>query len=119
MFIRGGIDSTVVRPICQNDVDAETSQCALSIQVSPNYKDYKSKFSKITWFDVTFFLKTNSLGNGSPWASYDAWRVGDSKLDWFGAQAGQGTYMGITAFGTPLGWTTNNPANPAYQPLNK
>jgi hypothetical protein len=57
MFIRGGIDSTVVRPICQNDVDAETSQCALSIQVSPNYKDYKSKFSKITWFDVTFFSK--------------------------------------------------------------
>jgi alpha-amylase len=49
----------------------------------------------------------------------DAWRVGDTKLDWLGAQAGQGTYMGSPAFGTPLVWTTNNPAKPEYQPLNK
>jgi hypothetical protein len=33
MFIRGGIDETVVRPICQGDQDAETSECAISIQV--------------------------------------------------------------------------------------
>nr|CAH0099287.1 unnamed protein product [Daphnia galeata] len=87
MFIRGGIDATLIRPICLNDVDADTSQCSLSIE-------------------------TNSLGIGTPWASYVAWRVGDSKLDWFGAQAGQGAYMGITPFGTPFAWTTNNPAKP-------
>jgi alpha-amylase len=65
------------------------------------------------------FSKTNSLGVGAAWAGYDAWRVGDTKLDWFGAQAGQGNYMGNPAFGTPLALTTNNPAKPEYQPLNK
>ncbi|XP_046656473.1 uncharacterized protein LOC124349713 isoform X3 [Daphnia pulicaria] len=94
LFIRGGIDSTIVRPVCQDDLDAETSECAVSVQM-------------------------NSLGVGTPWVGYDAWRVGDTKLDWFGAQAGQGTYMGSPAFGTPLVWTTNNPAKPEYQPLNK
>ncbi|EFX66440.1 hypothetical protein DAPPUDRAFT_229423 [Daphnia pulex] len=94
LFIRGGIDQNIVRPICQDDQDAESSTCAISIQ-------------------------TNSLGNGVPWAKYDAWRVGDTKLDWFGAQPGQGTYMGTTAFGTPLAWTTSNSAKPEYQPLNK
>jgi alpha-amylase len=54
----------------------------------------------------------NSLGTGTPWASYDAWRVGDTKLDWFGTQAGQGTYLGSSAFGTPLAWTTSNSTLP-------
>jgi hypothetical protein len=36
MFIRGGIDDTIVRPICQDDVNAETSACAVSIQVKTN-----------------------------------------------------------------------------------
>ncbi len=44
MFIRGGIDATLIRPICLDDVDAETSQCSLSIEVSPTKKDYKNKF---------------------------------------------------------------------------
>jgi alpha-amylase len=61
----------------------------------------------------------NSLGVGTPWVGYDAWRVGDTKLDWLGAQAGQGTYMGSPAFGTPLVWTANNSAKPEYQELNK
>jgi alpha-amylase len=59
------------------------------------------------------------LGVGAPWESYDAWRIGDTKLDWFGAQAGQGTYMDSSAFGTPLAWTTSNSILPEYQELNK
>ncbi|XP_046656436.1 uncharacterized protein LOC124349688 [Daphnia pulicaria] len=94
MFIRGGIDDKVVRPVCMDDQDAGSSNCSVSIQV-------------------------NSLGFGAPWESYDAWRIGDTKLDWFGAQAGQGTYMGSSAFGTPLAWTTSNSILPEYQELNK
>ncbi|XP_046634592.1 alpha-amylase-like isoform X2 [Daphnia pulicaria] len=93
MFIRGGIDNTV-RPICQDDVNAETSDCAISIEV-------------------------NSLGVGTHWAKYDAWRVGDTKLDWFGAQVGQGTYNGLPAYGTPLAWTTNKPDQIQHHPLNE
>ncbi len=63
--------------------------------------------------------QTNSLGIGAHWEKYDAWRVGDTKLDWFGPQPGQGTYMGSTAFGTPLAWTTDNQAKSGYHPLNK
>jgi hypothetical protein len=39
MFIRGGIDNTV-RPICQDDVNAETSDCAISIEVRYSTFDY-------------------------------------------------------------------------------
>ncbi|EFX83653.1 hypothetical protein DAPPUDRAFT_100284 [Daphnia pulex] len=53
MFIRGGIDDKVVRPVCMNNQDAESSICSVSLQ------------------------------------------------------AGQGTYMDSSAFGTPLAWTTN------------
>ncbi len=63
--------------------------------------------------------KTNSLGTGTSWQKYDAWRIGDTKLDWYGAQKGQGTYNGALAQGTPMAWTTDNPAAPEYQPLNK
>ncbi len=64
-------------------------------------------------------FQTNSLGVGAHWAKYDAWRVGDTKLDWFGAQPGQGTYNDATAYGTPLAWTTSNQAISGYHPLNK
>nr|CAH0104526.1 unnamed protein product [Daphnia galeata] len=91
MFIRGGIDDKVFRPLCMN---AETSECSISIQV-------------------------NSLGTGTPWTSYDAWRNGDTKLEWFGTQAGLGTYLGSSAFGTPLAWTKSNSTLPEYQKLTK
>jgi alpha-amylase len=59
------------------------------------------------------------LGNGTSWEKYDAWRIGDTKLDWYGAQKGQGTYMGTSASGTPMALTTNVKGKPEYQELNK
>nr|QJE50400.1 alpha amylase-related protein [Diaphanosoma celebensis] len=91
MFIRGGIDD-LVRPGCTQD--AATSNCAIPIAV-------------------------RSLGATSHYDKYNAWSVGDSKLDWYGAQPGQGSYMGQAASGTPLAWTTNAPSNAGYQALNK
>lgn len=92
LFIRGGIDQ-IIRPGCEIE-DAETSPCAISISV-------------------------NSLGSGDPYLSYNAYRLNDTKLDWYGAQVNQGTYLGKPASGTPMAWTTNVPTAPEYQPLNK
>lgn len=62
--------------------------------------------------------QTNSLGTGTSWAGYDGWRLGDTKLDWFGPETGQGAYGGITPQGTPVAWTSATATNPSYQPLN-
>ena len=75
--------------------------------------------SMLKFFFLISFDQVNSLGIGTPWAGYNAWRVGDTKLDWFGAQKGQESFNGNPASGTPMAWTTNNPAKPEYQPLNK
>lgn len=61
---------------------------------------------------------THSLGTISHYEAYNSWRVGDTRLDWMGAQVGQGTYNGQVPSGTPLAWTSNNPLSPAYQELN-
>ncbi|KAK8732749.1 hypothetical protein OTU49_006906 [Cherax quadricarinatus] len=90
LFIRGGIDGSQ-RPGCTQD--AETDPCAI---------------------DIT----TNSLGTSSHYDKYNSWREGDTRLDWMGAQSGQGTYGGEEASGTPLVWTSSNPSNPGYQELN-
>ena len=45
--------------------------------------------------------------------------MGDTKLDWYGAEAGQGTYQGQQAEGTPLAWTTDEPGDDGYQPENR
>ena len=50
--------------------------------------------------------------------AYNAWRVGDTKLDWYFAQEGQGTHNGASAMGTPGVWTTNDPSHDGYQELN-
>lgn len=40
-------------------------------------------------------MVTNSLGTDPAlFGKYDAWREGDTKLDWWGPQVGQGTYPG-------------------------
>ena len=39
-------------------------------------------------------------------SSYYQWSAGDTHLDWYGAEAGQGSYDGTAANGTPLMWTT-------------
>ncbi|XP_057380580.1 alpha-amylase-like [Daphnia carinata] len=93
MFIQGGVNKETVRPSCATDVSAETSQCSISINAT-------------------------ALGTGTHWAKYDAWRVGDTKLDWFGVQPGQGIYQTYVAYGTPLAWTTNVPGTNGYQQLN-
>lgn len=73
--------------------DAETDACAI---------------------DIT----TNSLGTDDHYAKYNAWRVGDTKLDWYGGQVSQGSYMGTPASGTPMAWTTNQVGANGYQDLN-
>lgn len=93
MFIQGGVNKETVRPSCTSDVNAETSDCSISINAT-------------------------SLGTGPHWAKYDAWREGDTKLDWFGVQPGQGIYETYVAYGTPLAWTTNAPGENGYQQLN-
>lgn len=39
-------------------------------------------------------------------------------MDWYGAEPGQGTYLGEAAGGTPLAWSTNEIGHPYWQPLN-
>ncbi|KAK7067087.1 hypothetical protein SK128_022546 [Halocaridina rubra] len=90
LFIRGGIDSAQ-RPGCTSD--AETDPCAISHTV-------------------------NSLGTSTHYDKYSAWSVGDTKLDWFGAQSAQGSYSGQAADGSPLAWTSNQPGSAGYQELN-
>lgn len=51
-------------------------------------------------------------------AEYQAWSAGDDTLEWGGAQAGQGTFNGVAAGGTPLAWSTNDANNAAHNPYN-
>jgi alpha-amylase len=90
MFIRGGIDE-VQKPGCTEDV---TSDCAIPIKI-------------------------NSLGTTEHYAKYNAWSQGDTALDWYGPESGQGSYLGKAAEGTPLAWTSKTPTSPGYQSLNK
>ncbi|XP_032776971.2 alpha-amylase [Daphnia magna] len=91
LFIRGGIDHTK-RPGCVDN--AGTSACAISIT-------------------------TNSLGTSTHYDKYNAWRVGDTKLDWYGVQSGQGSYNGQASAGSPLAWTSNTASSSGFQSLNK
>lgn len=50
----------------------------------------------------------------------NAWSVGDTRLDWYGAeQPEQGNVAGRQAAGSPTVWTTDDPNNAAFDPLNK
>jgi len=89
-FILGGIDHDR-RPGCTSA--ASTSACAIPIISS-------------------------SLGTTAHYDKYNAWRVGDSKLDWYGGEPGQGSYQGSQAQGTPTVWTSNLASSPGYQPDN-
>ncbi|MBQ4849935.1 alpha-amylase family protein [Pseudoalteromonas sp. MMG012] len=73
VFIRGGIDHTYGKSIGR-DCDVEPFKCALP-------------------------MAHNNLRN----TTTQSWKVGDSYLDWHGAQSGQNT----SAAGTALDWTTN------------
>ena len=73
--------------------DAGTSDCALPITLH----------------------QTNS---GAHFEKYNAWSAGDNYLDWYGAEAGQGSYQGEAAEGTPSVWTTNKVGETGYNSLN-
>ncbi len=60
----------------------------------------------------------SSLGTTTHYDKYNAWAIGDTKLDWYGVEVGQGAYAGQPASGTPLAWTSNKPTEAGYQPLN-
>lgn len=91
LFIRGGI-SDQQREGCE--VDARTSECALDIRI-------------------------RSLGSGSGFDQYNAYKTGDMKLDFYGAEFHQGTYKGREADGTAMQWTSNNPDNKLYNSFNR
>jgi len=91
LFIRGGI-SEFQRAGCTDD--ARTSECALDIRV-------------------------RSVGSGDGFAAYNAYKNGDQKLDWYGAENNQGTYHGQQAEGTAMMWTTNDKENQLYNAFNK
>jgi len=91
LFVRGGIDHDQ-RPGCTEN--AATSACAVSIT-------------------------HNDMGSTPHYDGYNDWKVGDTKLDWYGAESGQGTHGGVTAVGTPLVWTSDDPTSAGYQPTSK
>jgi alpha-amylase len=90
VFILGGIDHNQ-RPGCSST--ASTSDCAIPI------------------------LHV-SLGDSSHYDKYNAWRYGDSYLDWYGSEPHQGYYETLIAEGTPTAWTSNAATSPGYQPDN-
>ena len=61
----------------------------------------------------------NSLGTSSHYAKYNDWSVGDTKLDWYGREPGQGTHNGAQAEGSVMAWTSNQQGSPGYQDLNR
>ena len=52
------------------------------------------------------------------WRGYNEWSVGDTRLDWEGAQDGQGQHDGRQALGTPTGWTSSYDGNQFHHPYN-
>ncbi|KAK6172969.1 hypothetical protein SNE40_016515 [Patella caerulea] len=91
VFIRGGIDHKFRSGCIQ---DANTSPCAISI----NHPDLGSS---------TFFSK------------YNAWKVGDNFLDFYGGEAGQASFGNQPAEGSPAVWTSSVAGDAGYNPLNK
>jgi len=61
-----------------------------------------------------------SLGTVAYYDKYNALRVGDNYLDFFGKESTQGSFGTDQAYGTALAWTTNDAADTQgrYQPLN-
>ena len=52
------------------------------------------------------------------WELYNDWIVGDTQLDWNGAEQGQGQHNGQDALGTPAGWTTSDSGNDFHHDFN-
>jgi len=91
LFIRGGI-SNEQRPGCTND--ARTSECAIDIRIK-------------------------EVGRGAGFDQYNAYRNGDMKLDFYGAESNQAQFHGTEASGTAMQWTTNDQGNQLYHSFNR
>jgi len=91
MFIRGGI-SNEQREGCIDD--ARTSECALDIRI-------------------------RSVGSGSGFDQYNAYKNGDMKLDFYGSEYNQARFHGREAEGTAMQWTTNDRNDPLYNSFNR
>ena len=79
LFVRGGIDHAHARAALGRDCTAENLACAIPIR-------HRNLLNETT----------------------RAWKQGDSHLDWYGAESGQGrSPSGAAAEGTPLDWTTS------------
>jgi len=65
--------------------------------------------------------RLSTTPNTTHYADYRSWAVGDTVLDWQGAEDGQGEASGQrTAGGSPTVWTTDDQSNTAtYHSLNK
>ena len=110
LFLRGGFSQ--LRPDC---VSKMSSNCTIPITVIRI--DY-SYFKTPTLHFGYHLLKDVSLGDTDHYAKYNAWRKGDTSLDWNGAQENQGTFNNLRAEGTPMAWTSNKPSDWRYQSLN-
>lgn len=88
MFLRGGIDHTLAQGMLGRTCTTSagpTYDCAMPIR----HRNHRN-------------------------ATTEPWKHGDQYLDWYGQEPGQILPShGITAVGTPLDWTTNNPAHGA------
>jgi hypothetical protein len=85
--------SVCVRVGTDCTTDPETDHCAIDISVE-------------------------SLGDDEYYERYNAWRVGNNKLNWHGAQAAQGQYNETQALGTPMVLTSSRQFMAGYQPDN-
>ena len=59
------------------------------------------------------------LGESAHFNQYNTWILGDDKLDWWTGQPQQMAFEGISAMGTPMVWSTDDPEDQAYHSLNK
>ncbi|XP_041359720.1 alpha-amylase-like [Gigantopelta aegis] len=91
LFIRGGIDHNNMSGCSTN---AQTSACAIPI-------------------------RHRQLGSSLHFAKVNVWSVGDSHLDWYGTESGQGSYRGRLADGTPALWTTNRHGHVGHSSYNR
>ena len=56
---------------------------------------------------------------GSHFEGYRNWAVGDTRLDWTGAEQGQGSHQGAAAQGSPMTWTSNAASSTGYVAENE
>ena len=64
-------------------------------------------------------ISHNNIGTTEHYDKYNDWASGDSHLDWYGAESGQGQSGGMSPLGTPMAWTSDDPSSAGYQELNK